>query len=119
GGRDRALPDSGRQDDEHSRAELSDHEGGETRIARVSARSSAFANACFSRGPYAAWPPVSTPELRRLSMKFRTDSRSPITSDVYSSPRGSRTTTPFGTNNAARGMSAVTATSPETACSTI
>ena len=32
-------------------------------------RSSAFANACLSRGPYAAWPPVSTPALRRLSAR--------------------------------------------------
>ena len=39
-------------------------------------------------------------------MKFRTERRSPILSAVYSSPRGSRTTTPFGTSNAASGMSA-------------
>src|SRR5207237_1216316 len=41
-----------------------------------------------------------------------TDNRSPMISGVYSSPRGSITTTPFGTRIAARGMSAVTATSP-------
>ena len=85
--------------------------------AFVSARSSAFAKACFSFAPYAAWPPVSTPELRRLSMKSLIDSRSPMISGVYSSPRGSMTTTPFGTRMAASGMSAVTTTSPFSACS--
>ncbi len=86
------------------------------RTIRVSARSDPAANSRFARASKASGPLVVTPVERRLSIRSRTDSRSPIDSFVCSIPRTSRTTTPAGTSRAASGISWVTTRSPGAAC---